>query len=154
MAGKKLIAVLAATSFLGGGPALAQGYAPPASASPTGVETTTRSASPIEPSQESLNAAREQQSARSNERGKKLADRIRPATEDEVVAGSPVHDKKGVPVGTIESLQPGGAVVATAVGKVMVPVEAFGKKGDGLLLDTTKAEFDAIVANANAQPAG
>lgn len=70
------------------------------------------------------------------------------ASASDIIAGSGVQDVRGKPVGTVESVAADGAVVATAAGKVMVPLEAFGKNKKGLMLGITKAEFDAAVAGA------
>ena len=77
-----------------------------------------------------------------------------PAKPADIVAQALVNDKNGQPIGTIASVDTDGAVVATAAGKVMVPLNAFGKNKKGLLLDTSKRDFDALVAKANAAPAG
>jgi hypothetical protein len=76
-------------------------------------------------------------------------DRARPAKPGEVTAGRAVHDARGVPLGTVESAGMSAAVVATSVGKVEVPLDSFGLNAKGLLLGLTKAEFDALVADAN-----
>lgn len=76
------------------------------------------------------------------------------AAASDIVAGSEVRDKRGKVVGTVETVDADGAVVATAAGKVKVPLDAFGKNRKGLLIGITKAEFDAAVAEAVAQPAG
>lgn len=80
------------------------------------------------------------------------ADRARPATAADIVAGAAVSDTAGVQLGTIESVDASGAVILTAAGRARIPVEAFGKNSHGLLLQTTKAQFDATVASANASP--
>ena len=80
------------------------------------------------------------------------ADRARPATVADVIAGATVNDSAGVQLGTIESVDSSGAVILTAVGRALIPIEAFGKNSHGLLLQTTKAQFDAQVAQANATP--
>jgi hypothetical protein len=77
-----------------------------------------------------------------------------PATLADIVAGSQLHDKAGVPIGTVDRLDPDGVVVATAKGRVKVPLEAFGKNGKGLLLALTKAEFDQMIAGVAGTPAG
>jgi hypothetical protein len=71
-----------------------------------------------------------------------------PAKPADVTVGSQVRDKKGEVIGTIDSVSMAAAVVATAGGKVEVPLEAFGKNNKGLLVGMTKAEFDAAVAAA------
>jgi hypothetical protein len=80
------------------------------------------------------------------------ADRARPATAADVIAGAAVSDTAGVQLGTIESVDAEGAVIVTGAGRARIPVEAFGKNSHGLLLQTTKAQFDATVASANATP--
>jgi hypothetical protein len=77
-----------------------------------------------------------------------------PATPADVVAQAVVSDKAGQTIGTIESVDADGAVVATLAGKVKVPLDAFGKNGKGLLIAMTKKDFEALVAKANAIPAG
>ena len=80
------------------------------------------------------------------------ADRAWPATPADLVAGAPVNDSAGLQLGMIESVDAQGAVILTGVGRARVPVEAFGKNSHGLLLQTTKAQFEASVASANATP--
>ena len=77
-----------------------------------------------------------------------------PARPSDIVAQASVSDTAGQPVGTIESVDADGAVVVTAAGKVKVPLEAFGKNKKGLLIGMTKKDFEALVAKANATPAG
>jgi hypothetical protein len=81
-----------------------------------------------------------------------LVDRARAATAAEVVAGAAVSDTAGVQLGTIESVDAGGAVILTAAGRARIPLNAFGKNSHGLLLQTSKAQFEATVAHANASP--
>ena len=76
------------------------------------------------------------------------------AKPSEVVARAAVYDLAGETVGTIESVDPDGAVVSTAVGKVKVPLAAFGKNKQGLLVGVSKKEFEAQVTKAYAAPAG
>ena len=77
-----------------------------------------------------------------------------PARASEIVAQAAVSDTSGQPVGTIESVDADGAVVVTLAGKVKVPLNAFGKNKNGLLVAMTKKDFEALVAKANATPAG
>ena len=72
-----------------------------------------------------------------------------PATAADLVVGSAVRDKSGADIGMIEGVEADGIVVASAVGKVKVPTEAFGKDKKGLLLQISKADFDAAVRSAN-----
>ena len=71
------------------------------------------------------------------------------AQPDDVVPGADVRDPKGVVVGQVESVSMSAAVVVTEVGKVEVPLEAFGKNSKGLMIPMTKADFDKAVAEAN-----
>lgn len=75
------------------------------------------------------------------------------AAAADLVVGASVRDARGTVVGTIETAEADGAIVATGAGKVKVPLEAFGKNRKGLLLGITKADFDAAVAAAVTQPA-
>jgi hypothetical protein len=77
-----------------------------------------------------------------------------PANLADLTPGTQVRDKRGTVIGTVESVEADGAIVASAAGKVKVPVEGFGINKKGLLLSLTKAEFDAAVATATAAPRG
>ena len=55
-------------------------------------------------------------------------------------------------LGVVEAVDSDGAVVSTGPSRVKVPLEAFGKKGDRLMLGITKSEFDKLVAAATATP--
>jgi hypothetical protein len=75
-----------------------------------------------------------------------------PAKPSDVTVGSKVADIKGIPVGTIESVDADGAVVVTGSGKVKLGLDTLGKNQDGLLVSVTKAQFDAAVQAAVAKP--
>ncbi|HEX5184178.1 MAG TPA: hypothetical protein VFW19_13655 [Allosphingosinicella sp.] len=77
-----------------------------------------------------------------------------PAMPADIVAAAAVFDMSGEAVGTIESVDTDGAVVATAGGAVKVPLNAFGKNRKGLLIGVSKKDFQALVAKAVAAPAG
>lgn len=77
-----------------------------------------------------------------------------PAKTSEVVAQATIYDLAGEVVGKVESVDRDGAVVATAVGKVKVPLSAFGKNRQGLLVGVSKRDFEAQVTKAYAAPAG
>jgi hypothetical protein len=81
-------------------------------------------------------------------------DRAVAATAADLVAGSPLRDSKGEPIGTVESVDAEGAVVASGTTRIRVPLNSFGKNKDGLMLGITKADFDAAVAKATAKPQG
>jgi hypothetical protein len=88
-----------------------------------------------------------------NNRGTVKVMRSAPATADDIKVGAEVRDSKGAVVGKIEEVTLSVAVLHADGGKVEVPLEAFGKNSKGLLIGMTKAEFDALVAQAN-KPAG
>ena len=68
------------------------------------------------------------------------------ATADQVTIGMNVYDMEGKELGTIASTTGAGAVVASSVGRVQIPMEAFGIDGDRLLIAMSKKDFDAAVA--------
>lgn len=74
----------------------------------------------------------------------------RPAKATELIAGANVNDKTGALIAKIDQVDPDGIVVSTGAAKVKIPTNAFGHNKAGLLLDMTKAQFDQIVAKANA----
>jgi hypothetical protein len=89
----------------------------------------------------------EQQKPRANA-GK--SDHARPATKEELTAGATVNDKTGTAIAKIEQIDADGVIVSTGLAKIKVPAEAFGHNKAGLLLDMTKAQFEQVVASANA----
>ena len=96
-------------------------------------------------------AQRARDEAVSNDRhdGKNKSNaRTVPAQPDDVVVGADVRDPKGLVVGRVESVSMSAAVVVTEVGKVEVPLEAFGKNAKGLMIGMSKSDFDKIVAEA------
>ena len=71
------------------------------------------------------------------------------AAPADVVAGSALRDVKGVPVGTVETLDGDSAIVTTPAGRVRIPLIGFGKDKLGLMLSMTAAELYAAVRAAN-----
>lgn len=122
------------------------GYAPPGGSTEGVTGYTPTVADQVDEMHRHVNGERERRISSAR------ADRARPATPAEVIAGAAVNDSAGVQLGTIESVDASGAVIVTAVGRARIPTEAFGKNSHGLLLQTTKAQFDASVASANATP--
>jgi hypothetical protein len=78
--------------------------------------------------------------------------RALPAKPSDVTVGSKVSDIKGIPVGTIESVDTDGAVIVTTEGKAKLGFETFGKNQNGLLIGVTKAQLDSAVKAANGTP--
>ena len=77
-----------------------------------------------------------------------------PATAADIKAGARLRDMKGVPIGTIVSVDSSQAVVDTGQTKIGVPLIAFGKDDQGLLLGMTAEKFNALVAQAHARTQG
>jgi hypothetical protein len=73
-----------------------------------------------------------------------------PATAADIKPGSGLRDIKGVNIGTVVSVDATQAVVETGGTKIGVPLIAFGKDADGLLLGMTAAKFNDLVAKAKA----
>jgi hypothetical protein len=72
------------------------------------------------------------------------------ATAADIKAGAALRDVKGVPIGTIVSVDADQAIVDTGKTKIGVPVIAFGKDEQGLLLGMTADKFAELVAKAQA----
>jgi len=144
------LAAIGAAAVLATGTACAQ--TAPAGAAPAGPGLTAENPAVRnggDTMDRDANAARDAAiaNARDRDNAPKTA-RAVPAKPADVTVGSEVRDSKGVVIGTIESVSMASAVVAATGGKVEVPLEAFGKNNKGLLLATTKADFDAAVAAA------
>ena len=56
------------------------------------------------------------------------------ATAADLRAGVPVHDQAGGLVGTIESADASGAVVATGTVRASLPLASFGRNKQGLVI--------------------
>jgi len=81
-----------------------------------------------------------------------------PATAEDIKAGAPVRDVKGVAIGAIASLSsneimsdPTQPVIDTGQVKIGVPLNAFGKDDKGLLLSITAEKFNELVAQVRAK---
>lgn len=65
-----------------------------------------------------------------------------------VTVGATVVDTSGNPVGTIDSVNGGTAVLATGTVKAQIPASSFAKGPKGLVIGITKADLEAQVAQA------
>jgi hypothetical protein len=74
-----------------------------------------------------------------------------PATAADIKAGASLRDVKGVKIGTIASSDGQQVVVDTGTTKIGVPLVAFGKDDQGLLLSITADKFNQLVAAAHAK---
>jgi hypothetical protein len=81
--------------------------------------------------------------------GQKLG-RARPASMKELAQGLTVNDRTGTAIATVVSIGPDGVVLSDGKLKVKVPADAFGHNNAGLLLDTTKSDFEQMMTKANA----
>ena len=104
---------------------------PPAEDSST--ETTDQTEAPP-PAQAQANSAATAQAA---------AGPVTPVTAADVRAGLAVVDTQGGAVGTIESVDAEGAVVATGEVRAKLPLTSFGKNNLGLVISMTKAQLEA-----------
>jgi hypothetical protein len=149
--GETMIAKLLVAAVLAGVPAAAaaqfSGNARPLDMDPS------RSAIPSRMDQ-IADGTRDASDRRAQQTARRGGDGARAAAVADLVPGAAVSDARGAKIGTIESVATDGAVVAAEAGKVKVPLDAFGKNRGGLLLGLGKAEFDALVAKAQAAPAG
>lgn len=65
-----------------------------------------------------------------------------------VTAGAAVFGSDGNPVGTVEKVEGGNAVVNTGAASAALPVDKFGKGDKGLTIGFTKAQFEEAVNGA------
>ncbi|HTG39203.1 hypothetical protein [Sphingomonas sp.] len=79
---------------------------------------------------------------------RRRANQIVAATPADFMVGAVVNDSTGVPLGTIEAIKPEGVQLLSGSSRAMVPADVFGKKGEQLLLNVTKAEFDKQTGGA------
>lgn len=66
-----------------------------------------------------------------------------------VTVGASVVDSQGQPVGTIESVNGGNAILSTGAAKASIPVTSFAKGANGLVIAISKADLEAQVAQAS-----
>jgi hypothetical protein len=68
------------------------------------------------------------------------------ATADDIQLGAGVRDSKGLQVATIDRIEADGAVVRAGDRLAKLPLHAFGKDDQGLLIGLTADEFRAAIA--------
>lgn len=78
---------------------------------------------------------------------------VRKATAADITPGAGLRDIDGKPIGKVGSVDADGVVVDTGQYKVKVPLVSVGVDKSGLVLGTTAAKFNDIVAKAHAQAA-
>lgn len=72
------------------------------------------------------------------------------ATAADIKAGASLRDVKGAQIGTVISVDASQAVVDTGKTKIGVPLIAFGKDDQGLILGMTADKFAELIAKAQA----
>jgi len=130
---------------LGSGAAYAQGA--PAMPGPIGPDSNASASSSREQTQSFTHVMN------NLDRGKPVVTKgaVRKATAADVTAGEPLRDIDGKPVGKVDSVDANGVVVDTGQYKARVPLVSIGVDKSGLVLGTTAAKFNDIVAKAHAQ---
>ena len=71
------------------------------------------------------------------------------ATAADIHVGNALRDISGARLGTGAAVDVDGVVVDTGTTKIKVPVTAFGKDNEGLLLGITAAHFNELIAKAH-----
>lgn len=71
-----------------------------------------------------------------------------PSAPPQVTAGAAVSDTTGAAVGTIDMIANGNATINTGTTKVAVPLSAFAKGPNGLMIGLTRSQLEAAVAQA------
>jgi len=132
---------------LGGGTAYAQGA--PAMPGPVGPDSNAAASSSREQTQSFTHVMN------NLDRQQPVVEKsaVRKATVADVTAGAPLRDIDGKPIGKVGSVDADGVVVDTGQYKVRVPLVSVGVDKSGLVLGTTAAKFNDIVAKAHAQAA-
>jgi preprotein translocase subunit YajC len=111
---------------------------------PTATQTTTTNSTTVVPTDPATGAqVGPAASATTTSTTTTDASAIKAATAEDVKKGAEVYDQKGGMVGTIESVDAKGAIVATGKVRVPIPVSSFAKNDKGLVISMTKAELDA-----------
>ena len=135
----------AAGMCLGAGAAQAQDIEMPgqpgASSGPANPAASARDTSEMD-----IMRDRDEAILREDRQGRKKGKGPVPATPDQVILGSEVHDLAGLKIGTVASIGGNAAVVTSPGGSVEIPLEAFGTDGKRLMIAMPKADFDAAVA--------
>jgi hypothetical protein len=65
------------------------------------------------------------------------------ATAADLKAGAAVYDEHGGSVGTVESADAKGAVIATGKARIRIPAGSIGKNDRGLVIAMTKTQLEA-----------
>jgi hypothetical protein len=77
---------------------------------------------------------------------------VTPATASDIRSGVQVRDTSGAMVGTVESVDATGAVVATGTVRAKLPLNSFGRNAQGLVISLTRAQLEAAAQAATPTP--
>jgi hypothetical protein len=72
----------------------------------------------------------------------------RPATAADLVAGAPLRDVNGQPIGKITAVAADGATVDIGKTTVKLPLQSFGVDGSGLLIPITAEKLNQLAARS------
>jgi hypothetical protein len=85
--------------------------------------------------------------------GAKSAGAVRKVVASEIIVGAAVRDMNGQAIGKVASVAADGVVIDTGSMKVKVPLIAFGRDNNGLLIGITAQKFAELTSKAHAQSA-
>ncbi len=137
-------ALIAAALIFGAGAAQAQtpGGAAPSTDGRLGNDTS-RSATSDRDQQFALDNLRDEAGTTTNARPtRRNTNRMVPAVAADLLVGANVYDSSGAALGTIEAVKPEGVQLLSGGSRAMIPADVFAVKGNRLMLNVTKAEFD------------
>lgn len=104
---------------------------------------TSRSATSDRDQQFALDNLRDEAGTTTNARPtRRNTNRIVPAVAADLLVGANVYDSAGAALGTIEAVKPEGVQLLSGSSRAMIPTEVFAVKGNKLMLNVTKADFD------------
>ena len=104
---------------------------------------TSRSASSERDQQFALDNLRDEAGTTTNARPtRRNTNRIVPAVAADLLVGANVYDSTRAALGTIEAVKPDGVQLLSGSSRAMIPSEVFAVKGNRLMLNVTKADFD------------
>lgn len=85
--------------------------------------------------------------------GAKSAGAVRKVVAAEIIVGAAIRDMNGQAIGKVASVDADGVVIDTGSMKVKVPLIAFGRDNNGLLIGITAQKFAELTSKAHAQSA-
>jgi hypothetical protein len=137
-------ALIVAALTLGVGTASAQ---TPSSSAPSGDSRlggdASRNAGAERDQQFAIDNLRDEAGTTTNARpSRRNTNRIVAATTADLLVGATVHDSSGAALGTIEAVKPDGVQLLSGSSRAMIPSDVFAVKGNKLMLNVTRAEYE------------